>query len=116
MLQKLEAFMSVTRHEPDNFPNGIICASMFSMTSPTGKVRKCKINVKLQRKKWLLTQKVSDPVIGVSVVQDQKRPGHMKIDHSTNLLIVNGTNSVQVFVLIKRKKGGAGTHFKNRAT
>ena len=74
-------------------------------------------------------------VIGVSVVQEQKGPGHTtKTDHLGNLLTEAGTTSrfvwrrtlssansrVHVFeilqssVLMRRMKGkGAGTHFKN---
>ena len=49
----------------------------------------------LKRKKWLLTQQDSDLVIGVSVVQDRERLGHVTtIDHLTNLLTVNGPNSL----------------------
>ena len=48
-----------------------------STTSPNGEVRRCKIHVQLMRKKWLLTKQDSDPVIGVSVVQDLKTPEHV---------------------------------------
>ena len=60
----------------------------------TVKVGRCKINAWLERKKWLLTQQDSNMVFGVSVVQDQKRPGHeMYLDQFTNLLMVNGPSS-----------------------
>ena len=66
-----------------------------STTSPTGKGIRCKISVQFKREKWLLTMHGSELVLGVLVVQDQKRPGHVRnIDHLTSLQTVNVTSSL----------------------
>ena len=85
------------------------------------------------QEKRLLTQQELDLDIGVSVVQDRKRPGHtMNNDHLTNVQTVIGTdwitmmselltsehtlfkcsNILQTGALMKQKKGGGGTHFR----
>ena len=60
-----------------SFPDRIIHASMFNDITNW--------DVSLKRLKWLLTHQDSDLVVGVSVVQDRKRHGHiLENTHLTN--------------------------------
>ena len=109
-----------------------------SMTSRSGKEQKDTQHVSLKRKKKLVVLHDSELVIGVSMVQDQKRPGNTtKTDHLTHLLTEDGANLAvrmvnkfvgskhpvfecsaipQTGVLMRREKGrGAGTHFENES-
>ena len=127
--------MSETRHESDSFPDRIIFVSLFSditnWESPN--VRN---NCLPQLNEVTIQHQYSDLGVGVSVVQDRKRPRHiMKIDHLTSLLTVHGdklalrmvgkliTNKHPVFkcsdvlqagAWMKRQKGGVRTHFQKR--
>ena len=65
-----------------------------STTPQAGKVRRSNIFVWIKREKCLLTQQNSDLVIGVSVVQFQKRPRNTtKSYHLTNMLMEEGNIS-----------------------
>ena len=92
ILQRIKSFISENGHEPDNFLDRLVFVSMFNDIS-NWKCLEEQANVQLKREKWLLTQQASEMVIGVSVVQDLKRPGNkMQIDHVTTLLRMNGRN------------------------
>ena len=118
--------MSETAHESGSYADRIVFASMIN------DITKWKSRKVLNREKWLLTQQNSDLVIGVSVVQDRKRFGHiMKNDQFadgewdklavraiseliiTEHQVFKCSNILQTGVLMRRKKGGGvGTKFK----
>ena len=94
MLQKLKAFMSEARHEPENIPNRIIFANMFN--DITGWERpKVQAKYLVQAKYVAFLLQYSDLLlIGDPVVQDEKRSGNTwKNDHLTKFLTVDGTVS-----------------------
>ena len=90
--------MSETGREPESFPDRIIFASMLNDIT-NWKSRIGKINVKLKRRKWLLTQQDSD-LVGVSV-QDQKKTWTCNEDQASHQ-VVDGS--------VTTCGRGAGTH------
>ena len=94
ILHKPQVFMSETGHAPESFPDRIILASMFNditnWKSPTVQTM-----CLAQAREVASYATRFRPRCWVSVVQDRERPGHiMSVDHVTNLLTVNGTNSL----------------------
>ena len=89
-----KCLFQVTGHAPESFPDRIILASMFNditnWKSPTVQTM-----CLAQAREVASYATRFRPRCWVSVVQDRERPGHiMSVDHVTNLLTVNGTNSL----------------------
>ena len=124
-----------TGHVPQNFPDRIISASMFNDIT-RWESQKVQATCVVWAREKVVVQQDSDLVIGVSVIQDRKRPGKtVKSDHfhkfadggwdnlalrMINELLISKHplfkcwNILQTGVFIGRTKGGgAGTHFKN---
>ena len=73
ILQKLQRFTSETGHGPESFPYKDV-----QRRHQLGKLQGAK-NVQLKRMTWPLAHPDSDLAVGVSVVEDQNRPGRTTV-------------------------------------
>ena len=91
LLQNEQEFMSETGHAPESFGQD----HLREHVQRHHQLKKSEGSKQMSSSsEWPPTQQDSDLVLGVSVVQDRKRPGHFtKNDHLTSLQKVNGTTS-----------------------
>ena len=96
ILHKLQVFMSETGHVPESFPDRIIFVSMFNCITNWKSPKVQTICLGTRERSGLLCSKIQTSLSGLPWSRIGKRLGNISEESTTltNLLTVNGTNSL----------------------